>query len=109
MSVCSLCGCGQLQGFEWGCLSHCYVVAAAEPRWGELVRAAARVIPDPSEVPIPFNLLEAAAASSDHTGANWLEPDWSAALERLAMLPYVWSQDHVWSQDLTTGWVWRWR
>ena len=102
MFVCSLCVSGQLQGFEWGHLSHCYVAATAEPRWGELVRAAARVIPDPSEVPIPFNLLEAGVASSDHPRANWWESDWSA-LEWLAMEPYVWSQ------GLTIGWVWRWR
>ena len=107
MPSCSLCGCYQIKGFEWGHLSY-YVATAAEPRWGELVRAAARVIPDPSEVPIPFYLLEAAAASSDHPGANWWESDWSA-LEWLAMEPYVWSQDHVWSQDLTIGWVSRWR
>ena len=43
--VCSLFGPGLLDGLEWGHLSHRFVVAWAEPRWGKVVRAAAHAIP----------------------------------------------------------------
>ena len=55
--MCSLFGSGLLDGLEWGHLSHRFVVAWAEPRWGNVVRAAAHAIPDPCAVPIPFRVM----------------------------------------------------